>query len=197
MKPTKYEHGKKFIKSLRVGEEIGFNHFFSIYYKALCFFANRYLNDLPKAEDIVSEGFLQLWANRDKIRSESHLRNWLYKAVYHLCLDQLAKSRTKEKHLKILQQVSGVEENDYTRNIIQTETLRQLKQAIDLLPGQCKKIFYKLYIEGKTVKETAQEMQLAISTIDNQKARGIKLLKDRLAPHLLTIPAALLLSAVN
>ena len=75
---------------------------------------------------------------------------------------------------------SDDEEKDCTENIIRAETLRQVKEAMEQLPAQCKKVFYKLYIEGKTVAETANELHLTVSTIKNQKARGIKLLKLRL-----------------
>ena len=162
------------------GKEEGFDYFFKLYYKALCFFANRYLNDLVTAEDVVSEGFIQLWNNKEKIESENHLRNYLYRAVYHLCLDCLQKIKTKEKYLHAIKDATQEEENEYSRNVTRSETTRQLEQAIDLLPGQCKRIFHKLYLEGKSVKDVAEELGLSISTINNQKSRGIKILQSRL-----------------
>jgi RNA polymerase sigma-70 factor (family 1) len=173
--------------SFQAGKERAFEDLFKIYYKSLCFFAYRYVKDMSIAEDIVSEEFVQLWVIREKIKSESHLRNWLYRAVYHLCLDQLNKTKTKDRHIKALGTLSVQEEKDCTVSIIKAETMRQLKLAIDLLPGQCKKVFYKIYLEGKTVKETAQELRLAISTINNQKARGVKLLRTRLREYLSAI----------
>lgn len=171
---------RDFLREFQTGEERGFDHYFHTYYKGLCFFADLYMRDRPSAEDIVSQVFLRLWQHRQKIKSEDHLRNWLYRSVHHACIDQFKKNKTREKRLQVLEDGAEKEEPDYSQQMIRAETIRQLRQAIDLLPGQCKKIFYKLYIEGKTVKETAQEMQLAISTIDNQKARGIKLLRQRL-----------------
>jgi RNA polymerase sigma factor (sigma-70 family) len=72
-------------------------------------------------------------------------------------------------------------EKNFSENIVTAETLRQLKEAMDQLPAQCKKIFFKLYIERKSVAETSEELQLTVSTINNQKARGIKLLRIRLS----------------
>jgi RNA polymerase sigma-70 factor (ECF subfamily) len=71
-------------------------------------------------------------------------------------------------------------EQDCMENIVRTETLRQLYDAIHQLPAQCKKVFTKLYIEGKSVAETAEEMKITISTVKNQKARGIKILTSNL-----------------
>jgi RNA polymerase sigma-70 factor (family 1) len=171
------EYGNQYIKSFRTGKERGFDFFFKSYYKALCFFANRYLNDLAAAEDIVSEAFMQLWKNHEKIETEIHLRNYLYKTVYHGCLRCLENEERKIRHEKSFAAMAEEYEKDFSENIVRAETLRQLKEAMNQLPAQCQKIFFKLYIEGKSVKETADELNLTASTIKNQKARGIKLLK--------------------
>jgi len=83
----------------------------------------------------------------------------------------------KAKHEKSFAAMVDIYEKDFSENIIRAETLRQLKEAMNQLPAQCKKVFFKLYIEGKSVKETAEELKLTISTIKNQRARGIKLLR--------------------
>lgn len=169
------------------GQERGFDIAFTTYYKAICFFARRYTKDSDAAEDIAEESFIKLWSNREKIEDEKHLRNWLYKTAYHGCLKWIEREKIKVKSEKAIGRISDTEEKDCTENIIRAETMRQVKEAMEKLPAQCKKVFYKLYIEGKTVAETADELQLTISTIKNQKARGIKLLKIRLASFLLVI----------
>lgn len=167
-------------QSFKDGKERGFGFYFHTYYKAICFFANRYTKNSDAAEDIAEESFIKLWSNREKIEDEKHLRNWLYKTAYHGCLKWIEREKIKVKSEKALRLINETEEKDCTENIIRAETLRQVKEAMEKLPAQCKKVFYKLYIEGKTVAETANELQLTISTIKNQKARGIKLLKLRL-----------------
>jgi DNA-directed RNA polymerase specialized sigma24 family protein len=42
-------------------------------------------------------------------------------------------------------------------------------------------VFVKLFVEGKSVVEAAAELNVAVSTVKNQKARGIKLLRMRLS----------------
>jgi RNA polymerase sigma-70 factor (ECF subfamily) len=73
-------------------------------------------------------------------------------------------------------------EKDCLHGMISAETVRLLYEAINELPAQCKKVFTKLYVEGKSVAEIATEMNVAVSTVKNQKARGIKLLKPKLSP---------------
>ena len=45
--------------SFQLGEEEGFDFFFRILFPQLCFFANRKLNNMEEAEDIVSAALLK------------------------------------------------------------------------------------------------------------------------------------------
>jgi RNA polymerase sigma-70 factor (family 1) len=162
------------------GEESAFDFFFQAYYKAVCYFANKYVANLQAAEDIASEAFIRLWESREKIDSEDHLRNFLYRVAGNLCTDHLRRQDTQKKWEQATARTAAGEDNLYFSNIIEAETLRQLKEAIDTLPAQCRKVFINLYVEGKTVNETAEELGLSISTVNNQKARGIKILRSRI-----------------
>jgi len=177
-------------QSFKDGKERGFDCYFHTYYKAICFFANRYTKNSEAAEDIAEESFIKLWNNREQIKDEKHLQNWLYKTAYHGCLRWRERQLAMGNRQKEIAKITEVSEKDCTENIIRAETLRQVKEAMEQLPAQCKKVFYKLYIEGKTVAETANELQLTVSTIKNQKARGIKLLRLRLTSLLLILMAA-------
>ncbi|MEP7375879.1 MAG: sigma-70 family RNA polymerase sigma factor [Chitinophagaceae bacterium] len=172
---------KQVFESFQTGNETAFDFYFHSHYKSLCFFVRRYMQDAAAAEDTISECFFQLWKSREKIESERHLRNWLYKTAYRLCLDQLAKEKTRKKHADALRRKDQEPIPDHSEQIIRAETLREMRVAMDQLPTQCKTIFYKLYVEGKTVKETANELALSISTVHNQRTRGIKLLKQKLS----------------
>jgi len=181
---------QEWFQSFLRGEERGFDIVFTTYYKAICFFAKRYTNHSDAAEDIAEESFIKLWSSREQIKDEKHLRNWLYKTAYHGCLRWRERQLAMGNRQKEIAKITEVSEKECTENIIRAETLRQVKEAMEQLPAQCKKVFYKLYIEGKTVAETANELQLTVSTIKNQKARGIKLLRLRLTSLLLILMAA-------
>ena len=184
----------QYLRSFRAGEESGFTYFFNTYYKALCFFANGYVKNKAVAEEIAEDGFMAIWDRREQFSIQSGLRNYLYKTVYHKCLRWLENKQREEKCIKEYVAIAEDQEKDFSESVFKVETLRLLKQAMDQLPTQCKKIFFKLYIEGKTVAETAAELRLTISTINNQKARGIKLLRLKLTTYLLLVAAGALLS---
>ncbi len=176
----KSNDSRDIIAAFRQGEEAGFDFFFKKYYKALVFFARRYVFELAIAEDLAEEAFINVWDKRAQLETEAGIRAYLYRAVHNNCLRWLDREGKRgQVHSKYLS-TTGEREEDHLINMIRAETLRQVKTAVEGLPEQCRKVFLKLFIEGKTVREAAAELRLSISNVKNQKARGIKLLKDRL-----------------
>jgi len=90
-----------------------------------------------------------------------------------------------EGNQKTLAAVTDNVEKDCLENMIRAETLRRVYEAMEGLPAECRKVFLKLFVEGKTVAETAAELNVAVSTVKSQKERGIRLLKMRLTSLLL------------
>ncbi|HMK16855.1 MAG TPA: RNA polymerase sigma-70 factor [Chitinophagaceae bacterium] len=171
----------------RNGEEEGFNYFFNAYYKAVYFFACKYVKDSAAAEDIVENSFIKLWEKREQMESEAGLRGYLYKTVYHGCLRWNSRSSMVHSRQKEIVYLSETVEKDCLENIIKAETLRRVKEAMEELPSECRKVFMKLFVEGKSVVEAAAELNVAVSTVKNQKARGIKLLRMRLTSFLFVV----------
>jgi len=170
-----------FLRYFREGKEEGFTYFFNLLFRPLCLFAKTYTKDSQAAEDIVVDSLINLWAKKEIFDTETSLKNYLYRCVYNASIRWLENQKRYKKHHDRYKHQLTTTEQAYIGNIIKAETLNLLHKAIHQLPSQCKKIFTKVYIEGKSVSETAQEMNLSISTVKNQKARGIKLLKPKLA----------------
>jgi RNA polymerase sigma-70 factor (family 1) len=179
--------------SFKEGGEKGFNAFFMAYYRPLCYYANLYMKDLKVSEEIVNEGFVLLWMNREKIKSASHLKNYLYKVVYHLSLQSIQKSKSKN-HTAVTYEIRETESMDRNGldNMIRTELMTEIHQTINQLPEECKRIFNKLYLQGKTVREIATELGLSINTVKTQKRRALQFLRSKLSP----LCTLVLLSAV-
>ncbi len=194
LKGVRAEEGSV-IQAFQNGDEKGFTYFFRQVYPELCVFAQRYVPDIAIAEDVVSESFLKVWEKHEGFTNATALRSYLYRTVYHGCLRWLEKEKRREKvEVKDEDEVEEkAEEENYLVNIIRTETIRELYAAVNTLPKECKKVFDLLYVEGKSVREAAEELAVSISTVKAQKARGLQLL--RLKIHLLFVAGYVFMQA--
>ena len=163
------------------GKEEGFNWFFRQFYPALTLFAFRMIHDKPASEDIVSQAFVKTWQRHHLFASAGDIRAYLYQVVRNDALKWIQQRQRGEKAIQDLRYLwLPNQQKDHFHHLVEAETLRQLREVIDMLPAQCGNIFRLLYLEGKTVREVAETMQLSVSTVKTQKKRGLDFVRKRL-----------------
>lgn len=160
-------------------EENNFRKLFDEYYAALHRFAVSILNSDRGAEDIVQEIFVTIWEKRLKFENETALKTYLYKSVRNKALNQLRSESIRQKYSENKHEQEDVEES-HLYKIIEEEVYREIRDAVETLPSQCK-LIYKMACDGKKAAEIAEKLQLSVETINSQKKRAKKLLKERLS----------------
>lgn len=157
-------------------EEKAFTGFYHQHYPSFCFFANQFLNDSQEAEDIVSEVAVRVWEKLDTI-GDGALKTYFYTSIRHACLRALENRKRRESKEKdyALEQLS--QPSTGLEHLAYTEMLEQVEFLLNKLTSHCRQVFTKLYVEGKTEKEAAEELQVSINTIKFHRKRGLKLLR--------------------
>lgn len=64
-----------------------FKGFYKSLFPPLCFFANKYLNDLDTSKDVVQEVFMKILDNQITFQSERAIKSYLYTAVKNKCVN--------------------------------------------------------------------------------------------------------------
>ena len=169
------------IELFQSGNELGFDHYFNCWYKQFCFFALKFTKDLPAAEDIVSDCFIRVWGKREQFTKEAMLKSYFYISISNACKRWLDSQERKQRHLLSFKNQSELSLQPHIHNIICAETIHLIQQAIDCLPKRCSQVFFKMYVEEKSTSEIANEMNTTISTVKNQHARGLKLLRVKVS----------------
>jgi RNA polymerase sigma-70 factor (family 1) len=178
------------IASISLTEE-SFVAFYRNHYTSFCFFANRFIGDPVIAEDIVADVALKLWEKRNELENINSFKAYFYTSTRNACINWINKEQSKLKNEAAYQASAHLGEKTALENIIRTETFQELEAAIQSLPTQCRRIFIKLFIEGKSLVETAEEMKLSLFTVKAQRQRGIKLLRKQFSTVTLFIWAIL------
>ncbi len=166
--------------SFQKGEERGFTFFFKAYYPSFCQFANHLIKDTADSESLVSEAFLSVWKHREKLASPTELKRYCYTVIRNKCYHWLKDKQKRDLLQQELSCTSQPTEDHVLNAMIRSELIESLHLSIESLPPQCAKILSKLFIEGQTVKEIAEELNLSVSTIKTQKKIGISFLKKTL-----------------
>ena len=174
------------------GDEQAFDQMFRAFYPGLCFFAQKYVSHYGIAEEIVQDILFKLWQRRTDFHNYPSLKGFLYISTKNACLDSIDQQRRQLNRENNWYLENDKLEPHVEENIIYAEVLMEISQALDQLPEQCRRIMKMSYEQGLSGKEIAQAMQLTVSTINNQKARGIAILRKILNPNSFTLFLVLL-----
>ena len=134
--------------------------------------------ELMEAEDIVLEVFHRIWQIREELKSPSALHTLLYTSVRNRSLNVYRNLRNRqhliEENFRYEEYVE--EPHDY---VAEEEMGRLLDEAVEKLPGQCKVVITSL-LQGKSIQEIADGLDLSVNTVKTYLARAMKFLRAQL-----------------
>lgn len=167
----------------------GFEALFRLYYQALCSHALRFVYTREVAEDIVGEVFYQLWRTGSYTTIQYTYRTYLYAAVRHRAYNYLRDELTGNRAPESLDTFDEAGQAETPQTLIEyDETFQRVERAIHALPPQCQRIFLMSRFEGRKNQEIADELGLALKTVEAHMGRALHQLRR------VFLPIALLLS---
>ena len=177
----------------RQGKEKGFAWFFRNLYPPLSFHAFKIIGDKEVSEEIASQAFMKIWQRHEQFLDAFSIKKYLYRIVRNDALKYLRKQKqTTSFHKEVVYLYDKEVEQDCFKSLVSAEIARELLAAINALPAECSKVLRLLFLEGKSIQETAAALQVSPSTVKTQKARGLTALRKKLAYYLFLLTGFIL-----
>ncbi|RFS18780.1 RNA polymerase sigma-70 factor [Chitinophaga silvatica] len=164
--------------AFRKGNADAYMAFFKTYYKPLVYFADKFLNDIPEAEDVVKDSFFKLWSKHSDFEYAQAVKKFLYLSTKNACLNIIRHSKvvgTFRKEMEYLD--SQTDENLVLQKMIHTELLQAIHEEIARLPEKRQQVFRMSFFEGLKNEEVAAKLGISVFTVKEQKARALAQLR--------------------
>ena len=185
------------MKSQKNGDAAIFEEIYTTYFPLLYNYAFTITKDRAEAEDAVGDVFLKLWEEKHFLTIETSVKSYLFKSVYNQCINILQKEEVREKYANYIKHLQYVTENDSDyplSSLIEKELTETIRQAIEKLPPQCRKIFEMSRMEQLTHEEIALKLGVSINTVHMQIKRALGKLRIELKDFLeIIIPLVIIL----
>ncbi len=169
---------------VRIETRTDFEVVFKTHYSPLCSYANGFLKDVDASEEVVQEVMVRVWTNRASLAIESSLRSYLFRAVRNGCMNV-------KKHMKVRDEYKAYMEHDSLGNhhsreeeMIISELEQKIREAIDHLPMERRKVFILSRYEGLTYGQIAEKLDISVKTVENQMGKALKMLREELRDYL-------------
>lgn len=157
-----------------------FDVIFSKYYNALIRFAIGFKIQSEIAEELAADSMVKLWQRFDKFEHHLQMKSFLYTSVRFACLNLLRDTKRKPVVATTDHLDPCSPEDNVSQSLVKTEIRREVRLGITTLPPQCKSVVESVFLLELDSKQIASELNIAVSTVRNQKARGLKLLRSRI-----------------
>ncbi|MGQ7869845.1 RNA polymerase sigma factor [Sunxiuqinia sp. sy24] len=172
----------KLLIDLMKGDEAALTKLMNCFSKELYVFSLGIVRKKEVAEEIVSDIFMNLWNERQRLEHIQALRGYLHTAVRNNSLNYL-RSKKNQPHLTLDEIESfHLEPLKCPETIlIGQEQLDQINQAIANLPPKNKIAFTLAKVNGLKYKEIAEIMDVSPRTIENHIASALERIDNTIA----------------
>ncbi len=144
------------------------------------------LKDDCISEDITQSCFALMWSRRASISPDGNLPAWLYVVARNAVFKEVRRQVTASKYLDYLSNNDNADshENDLTERdtaVIMSEA----EAAIDALPESRRKIYKMRFIDGLSVHEISERLDISPKTVETQIARAKNAIRQRISELLM------------
>lgn len=177
--PQKHDPTDLLGKKIRKGDLTAFDQLYRQFSERLYGFAFSMLKDHEDAKEIVQDTFFRLWEKRSQLNPSTAIRPFLFSVAYHTTIDFIRKKLKDDKYRSYLHsRLSGNYTEDlpgHYRELVQT-----IREVIEKLPDQRKKIYLMSREEQLTHKEIAEQLNISAKTVENQINLALKAIRKQL-----------------
>ncbi len=185
-----HEEQAELVRRAQRGDEAAFSELYGLHKRRVYSLCLRMTNNVPLAEDLTQQAFLQLFRKIASFRGQSAFTTWLHRLVVNVVLMHL---RKKGLNLVPLEDSNPRDEDAPKRDYGKEDTHLTgvidrlgLREAIDNLPPGYRSVFILHDVEGYEHEEIARMTSCSVGNSKSQlhkarlKLRG--LLKQGMTP---------------
>ena len=158
------------------GDESAMDEIMRELFFPLVFFVNRYLNDLPAAEDVAMDAMTELFVHKRRYNFKVSLKTYVFLLGKSRALNYL-KHRKTLRETELTEAEALAEESELERRALDSERKRVVNAALTRLPEDQRMAVHLIYFEELSYEEAARVMKKDRKQVDNLLYRAKKSLR--------------------
>jgi len=182
--PTVQFSEQQYWQLISEGDKKAYEQLFRAYYQILCNYSCSLLKDKDEAEEVVQTIFYNLWNKRESLQINISVKSYLYRAVHNDSLNKLKHKKVRNSYADDYKTYATVSSAGGQQILEAKELNREISEAIESLPEQCRLVFRLSRFEQLKYAEIAAQLDISVKTVENHMGKALKLLRVRLKDFL-------------
>jgi RNA polymerase sigma-70 factor (family 1) len=172
---------RELFRQMAEGSEEAFTKIFYHYTQRIYGFILAKTKSQEMAEEIVQEVFIKLWEKRTALDHVDNYEAFILTMAANKAYDFLRRMATQEKAKRKVWTGMQLSSNITDEALALKQSEELIREAVDLLSPQRKKIFLLSKQQGLTRKEIARELNLSPNTVDNHLQGALQFVREYLS----------------
>jgi RNA polymerase sigma-70 factor (ECF subfamily) len=181
------------IAAILAGEIQLFHELIRPYERSVYVMALSYLKNETDAEDVAQDAFIRAFRKLSSFRAESKFSTWLISITINEARTRLRRQALvrMEPLEQLPDEAKGISPallrdwREIPSAVLEREEIRNLIQrAVEQLPDICQQVFLLRDVEELTTSETAETLNISISSVKVRLHRARMMLQKQLAPNI-------------
>jgi RNA polymerase sigma-70 factor (ECF subfamily) len=145
-------------------------------------FIARMVGDAGRAEDLVSEVFIDVWSQADRFEARSQVTTWSRSIARFKALSALHRRRDAELDETAMQLIEDTADTP-EQTILNMDLSAQLRTLFALMSREHREIIDLVYYREKSVEEVAEIIHMPKNTVKTRMFYARKRLEQLLSTH--------------
>lgn len=139
------------------------------------------LGEVPEADDISQQVFIRFYKSMEKFRGEAGLGTYLTRIAINLSLNELKRrQRSVKRFLSFSRTNREIDLPDHSESPERMDERDRISKALQALEPDFRTIAVLRLVDGYSVKETAEMLDIPMGTVASRLARAQQKLKEML-----------------
>ncbi|MCY0875707.1 MAG: sigma-70 family RNA polymerase sigma factor [Firmicutes bacterium] len=182
---TEVSSDEQLLAAITASDKAAMTAFYDRYERLVFSFAVRCVSDRNAAEEIVQDVFMKVWRSAESYDgAQGKLTTWLLTITKRTAIDLHRKTQRRlSPDLVEDEQLAQIRtgDDDGPEAIVQANAMRAIvKEALQTLPDDQRMTIERMYYQGYTQREIAQEMNVPLGTVKGRIRLGLSRLNEQL-----------------
>jgi RNA polymerase sigma factor (sigma-70 family) len=181
-----------YINKVIKGDVNAFAHLVDAYKNMVFSLAFKMTKNREEAEEISQDTFIKAYKNIHKFKADSKFSTWLYRIVYHACLDAIKKNKNHNNSSEINEitynQIASVD--TILQGIERKERAKVINDCLLKLPEEERSLIWMFYFDELSLKEIIEVTQISEANLKVKLHRARKkllvIVKENVAPEIIS-----------
>ncbi|MCK9422057.1 MAG: RNA polymerase sigma-70 factor [Bacteroidales bacterium] len=172
-------------KKIQAGDIREFERLFMKFYEPLCHHADKILNDMDTAEDLVQEFFYLFWKNRETFTLKFSLNAYLYRSIRNNAFHYLEHLAIRKNYAEnVFREFQDMMPAHLQTDVDLNDLGKAINATLEQMPERCSLIFQMNRFEGKKYREIAEILSISVKTVEAEMGKALQIFRKSLRDYI-------------